>query len=471
MMKVVDFFKQHIVFRYVCIGLLVLLLICGILVSTFISSFYDNQIEIVEVEGQSLEDISDKIHKKDQLGNEIYNILLVGVDARGYEENSRSDTIILASYNKTKHSVKLVSILRDTYLNIPTKGWDKVNAATSYGGVGMLVNTLNENFNLDIQYYVQIKFEDFKKVIDLMGGLDVELTKAEINYINNKLHVEDKDYKNDITAEPGVVHLNGTQTLWHCRNRSIGNSDFTRTDRQREVLSLIIDNAMKLSVPQMSVFVYSMKDYVDMNVPLSLILSLGKDALITNEMTIESYRIPFDNEFTFANKRGASVISLDMKDTVVKLFEILELELPKDFKVVEEPVTNNKNQNNTYKKPVQKPAEKVEEPIEKVEESVEEVIFEEVNEKVVEDNVTEGFEEVLGVLDNEGVTENIGLDNNIAEDEFVEVETSESVSDNSNVFTEVIEETDNNNIAESDNSFKETTIDNSIEVIDENVGE
>ena len=77
------------------------------------------------------------------------------------EENSRSDTIILASYNKTKHTVKLVSILRDCYVNIPTKGWDKINAATSYGGVGMLVNTLNENFNLDIQHYVQIKFDDF----------------------------------------------------------------------------------------------------------------------------------------------------------------------------------------------------------------------------------------------------------------------------------------------------------------------
>ena len=140
-MKVVDFFKQHTFFKYFCIGLLVFSLIAGIFITTFISSFYDNQIEIVEVEGQSLEDVSDKIHKKDQLENEIYNILLVGVDARGYEENSRSDTIILASYNKTKHTVKLVSILRDCYVNIPTKGWDKINAATSYGGVGMLVNT------------------------------------------------------------------------------------------------------------------------------------------------------------------------------------------------------------------------------------------------------------------------------------------------------------------------------------------
>ena len=452
MMKVVDFFKQHTFFKYFCIGLLVFSLIAGIFITTFISSFYDNQIEIVEVEGQSLEDVSDKIHKKDQLENEIYNILLVGVDARGYEENSRSDTIILASYNKTKHTVKLVSILRDCYVNIPTKGWDKINAATSYGGVGMLVNTLNENFNLDIQHYVQIKFDDFKTVIDLMGGLDVELTSAEIKYINNKLHVEDKDYKNDITAEPGVVHLNGTQTLWHCRNRSIGNSDFTRTDRQREVLSLIIDKAMNLSVPEMSIFVYSMKDYVDMNVPLSLILSLGKDALVTNEMTIESYRIPFDNEFTFANKRGASVISLDMKDTVIKLFEILDLKLPKDFKVVEEPVTNNKRQNNVNKKPIQKPIENVEEPIEEV---VEMPIEVETN--------TEGFEEDTEVIDVDNIenSENTFTESNESEEvEAIDIDSElqegETVEDD----TSIVE-----------NNFEETNLDVNVEVIDKNVGE
>jgi hypothetical protein len=209
---------------------------------------------------------------------------------------------------------------------------------------------------------------------------------------------------------------------------------------------------MNLSVPEMSIFVYSMKDYVDMNVPLSLILSLGKDALVTNEMTIESYRIPFDNEFTFANKRGASVISLDMKDTVVKLFEILELELPKDFKVVEEPVTNNKNQNNTYKKPVQKPAEKVEEPIEEV---VEMPIEVETN--------TEGFEEDTEVIDVDNIenSENTFTESN--ESEEVEVIDIDSELQEG----EIVE--DDTSIVE--NNFEETNSDVNVEVIDENVGE
>lgn len=329
--KIVEFFKQHTLVKYICILLALFLVVVFVSISMFLSTFYDNQIKIVEVENTSPEYTDDKIHKKDQLESEVFNILLVGVDARDYEENSRSDTIILASYNRTKHSVKLVSFLRDTYVNIPSKGWNKLNSATSFGGVGMLINTLNENFNLDIQHYVQIKFDDFKRVIDLMGGLDVELTDAEIRYINKKLHIEDNDYDNDITAKAGVVHLNGTQTLWHCRNRSIGNSDFTRTDRQREVLGLLLDKTLDLSASQMSALVYSMKDYVELNVPLNLILSLSKDAIIANELTVESYRVPFDGEFAFATKGGASVLTLDMKDTVVKLFDILELELPEGF--------------------------------------------------------------------------------------------------------------------------------------------
>jgi len=329
-LRVVEFFKQHPIVKYLCV-FLALLLVVVIFISTFLSDFYDNQVEIAEVKSNSVEDMDGKIQKKDQLKDEVFNILLVGVDARGNEKNSRSDTIVLASYNKTEHSVKLISFLRDTYVNIPSKGWNKINAATSFGGVGMLINTLNENFNLDIQHYVQIKFDDFKEVIDLMGGLDVELTDAEIRYINKKLHVENRDYNNDITAEAGVVHLNGTQTLWHCRNRSVGNGDFARTDRQREVLNLILNKALDLSASQMSSLVYSMKDYVDLNVPLNLILSLGKDAGITKELTVESYSVPFDGEFTYATKGGASVLILDMKDTVVRLFEILELELPEDF--------------------------------------------------------------------------------------------------------------------------------------------
>ena len=138
------------------------------------------------------------------------------MDARSYETASRSDAMILASYNKQTHSVKLVSFLRDSWVHLPEYGWSRINTATAYGGVGLLVNTLNENFDLDIQHYVQIRFEGFREVIDILGGIDVELTQSEINYINRKLHVEDKDWKSadeycekvlDLDAECAEAYL------------------------------------------------------------------------------------------------------------------------------------------------------------------------------------------------------------------------------------------------------------------------
>lgn len=328
-----------------------ILIICGIgavllcLITlglySIISPYYSNRIDIVEKPSiiekdnwaklpETKEQLITSIYKEEQKEDEIINILLCGMDAREYETNSRSDTIILASYNKTNHTVKLVSFMRDTWVYIPEHGWGRINSATSYGGTGLLVNTLNYNFDLDIQNYVQIKFDDFKKVIDILGGIDVDLTKQEINYINRKLHSDDRDYKNDIQSEPGLVHLNGTQALWHCRNRSIGNSDFSRTERQRTVLSIIINKVMSMDIGTATTLLYEMKDYVNMNVPLSTVLDLGSDAILSGSLTVESSRIPYDDLYKYGNKSGASVLDIDFESTVERLHEFLGYDTVED---------------------------------------------------------------------------------------------------------------------------------------------
>lgn len=338
--------KKYLKIMLIVITMLLLVIAIGavVIVSQIGASFYDNQIEIVDTSAKkdfsdkelSEEDIeqigsaNDSIYKEQQKDNDIINIVLVGVDARKYEENSRSDTIILLSYNKTEHTVKLISFLRDSWVYLPERGWGKINSATAYGGVGLLVNTLNENFDLDVQHYAQIKFSDFTKVIDILGGIDIELTKSEIDYINMKLHTEDRDYSNDLKASPGMVHLNGVQTLWHCRNRSIGNGDFKRTERQRDVLEILINKALSMRLANMTQLVYELKDYVDMNIPITAILSLGKDALITGDLTIEAHQIPFENAFQFATKQGQSVIELNMDKTVDELHKIVGFESEED---------------------------------------------------------------------------------------------------------------------------------------------
>ncbi len=367
------------------LGLIVVqLLVIVYLVSNVLLSIYKDKIDIVEkneevinvientkIETNILPDEEidetlvkeDVIYKEEQKKEEVYNIVLVGMDARAYETKSRSDSIILMSYNNMSHTVKMVSFLRDTWVYLPERGYGRINSATAYGGTGLLINTLNENFDLDIQNYVQIKFDDFKKVIDILGGVDVELTRSEINYINNKLHTDDNDWKNDIKAEPGVVHLNGTQTLWHCRNRSIGDGDFSRSDRQREVLTLIMNKALTMTPTQLTTLIYEMKDYVNMNVPLATLLEIAEDAVISKDLIIESYHIPFDGMFNYANKNGASVIDIDMYDSAVKLHEILGL----DTENIEVPKPDTKNYNKPKPKPqVEQPkveeAPKVEEP-------------------------------------------------------------------------------------------------------------
>ncbi len=335
--------KKSIIVGFVILFLVIIGL--GAFLGIILYSFYDNQVDIVEksevIEEEKIDVVlpeveeveeeenlikDDLIYKEEQKKDEIINILLLGMDARPNETRSRSDTILLLSYNKTTHTIKMVSFLRDTWVYLPERGWSKINAATAYGGVGLLINTLNENFDLDVQNYVQIKFNDFKKVIDILGGIDIELTASEIKYINNKLHVDDEDWSNDIIANPGIVHLNGTQTLWHCRNRSIGNGDFSRTDRQRIVVSLLINKAMDMNLSQLTQLIYEMKDYVDMNVPMNVLLDIAQDALIHGDLTIESYHIPFDNLFNYANKNGASVIEIDIDKTVEELHLILGLD-------------------------------------------------------------------------------------------------------------------------------------------------
>lgn len=326
-----------------------------------VSQVYSNKIDIVEAPERVAENVDEiidekkevetkniSIYKEEKKLDEVINILLIGLDARTYDTVSRSDSMILVSYNTKNHTAKLVSVMRDTWAYIPEHGWSRINAATVYGGIGLLINTLNTDFDLDIQNYVQIKFDDFKKVIDLLGGIDVDLTSSEIKYINGKLHSDDNDYSNDITAEPGLVHLNGTQALWHCRNRTIGNADFERTERQREVLGILVDKGLNMSALEAGKLLYEITNYVNTNLPISTVIALVNDALISKNITIESYRIPFDNTFSYATKNGASVLDVDIQKNAELLHEalgyegVVNIELPAQPKTREEKAKEEK---------------------------------------------------------------------------------------------------------------------------------
>ena len=164
----------------------------------------------------------------------IVNIMLIGQDRRPGEDRARSDTMILVTFNKEKKTITMTSFMRDLYLDLPDGYYDdRINVAYYLGGMELLDKTLYENFGVIVDANVEVDFDQFKHIIDLLGGVEIDLSEAEAEYINTKMG---GDY-----VSAGKQVLTGTQALWHARNRSTGGtSDFGRTDRQRNVLDALI---------------------------------------------------------------------------------------------------------------------------------------------------------------------------------------------------------------------------------------
>lgn len=258
------------------------------------------------------------IYKKDRIDPDVMNIMLVGTDLReGEEGNGRSDSCLLVSYNTRTGKISLVSFMRDVWISIPGVGFNRINAAYSYGGIGLLINTVNENFGLDIQSYVLVNFEGFESIVDELGGVEVNLTKKEAQFINSgsSAKVEVKD---------GVQKLTGEQALVHSRNRKTGDGDFGRTRRQREVLMSIYSKVRTdLSPLKLPALLSNVFKHAKTNITPDDMLSLGLDVLKSKDLSTVNSRIPFDNTWKYADKDGRSVISINLQKNREKLHELI----------------------------------------------------------------------------------------------------------------------------------------------------
>lgn len=174
----------------------------------------------------------------------VRSVLVIGTDGRSAEERGRSDSMILVSMNSKTNEIIMTSFMRDSYVEIPDNGWDKLNAAYAYGGPELLMDTIEYNFDVRIDDYVSVDFASFVSVVDAVGGIDIEVSDAEAEQINiilisevNELMGDDRN--SDLLDSGGKLHLNGKQALSYSRIRNVGNNDFERTERQRRVMSLI----------------------------------------------------------------------------------------------------------------------------------------------------------------------------------------------------------------------------------------
>jgi len=191
------------------------------------------------------DDVKNKVENEisEEEFKDVVNFVLFGVDTKDIDgfDSGRSDTIIIASINPMKKSLKLISIPRDTYVNVPGYGKTKINHAYAYGKEQLSIKTINSNFGLNLTEYATIDFSGLINIIDEVGGINLTISDEEMNFINNSINVKKK------LTHSGNVLLNGEQALVHSRNRTVGN-DFTRASRQRDVIEALINKIATLDI-------------------------------------------------------------------------------------------------------------------------------------------------------------------------------------------------------------------------------
>ena len=264
---------------------------------------------------------------------DVINILLLGVDSRtNVTDTGLSDVIMILSINKTTGSIKLSSIARDTAVTVPGyKNAYRINVAYKFGsakekngGPMLAMRTVNRNFQMNAERFVAINFFGLAAIIDSLGGVDIELTKAEANRINYELRKEPLDdvKRTKVEGVEGVHHLDGMQAVTYARIRGIDN-DFMRTARQRKLLEVLLNKVMQgMDLNKMMDMMTSVLPYVYTNVSIGEMLEIGTgvlqsgivDKAAAGQTLLEQHRVPMDKTFGYKDINGASLVYMNGKN-------------------------------------------------------------------------------------------------------------------------------------------------------------
>ncbi len=247
----------------------------------------------------------------------VKTFLLFGIEE--IDGASNTDTIMLASVNTKDNSIKLTSILRDTYVEIPGYYPNKINAAYAYGcktgetseerranGAKMLITVIERTYDVDISGYAYVNFNSFEKIIDRLGGIDIELGKTEAAYLNKTNYISNPAYRN---VSVGMNHLNGNQALGYCRVRKVAtlggaNNDYGRTVRQRRVISAIVNQYKNSDLMDMIPILRDCLGYIKTSLTEEQIEELLYDVFENRTFTINQMRLPTEELFRDSGKKG-----------------------------------------------------------------------------------------------------------------------------------------------------------------------
>lgn len=232
---------------------------------------------------------------KDLFQDGILNIALFGVDSRDHNDVGRSDAIMIATIDTKHDKIKLTSLMRDSYVEVDGHGKTKLTHAYAYGGPTLALKTINENFGLDVKDYVTVNFDNLAKIIDDIGGVSINMKSYEVNevnkYVENVAQITGTEYK---PVHEGEQVLNGTQAVGYSRVRYVGDGDYERTERQRNVLDAIIKKLSALKPSEYPETVKKLLPYVETNLTPSKILSIANSVASTGIPPVENMRFPLD---------------------------------------------------------------------------------------------------------------------------------------------------------------------------------
>ncbi|MBD7916603.1 LCP family protein [Clostridium sp. Sa3CUN1] len=298
---------------------LILLFISGGISYTY---YLSSKVERVAVDRSNVVDTGKEAPKE---AADVITIALFGSDYSEYYDVSSADATMILAINTKNNTIKLCSLMRDIYLDLPDGGKMNLNYTILDGGPSSILKAINYNFNLNVDKFVQVDLERLPKIIDALGGVEIEITTDELQYING--YIDHIDKNNGTNTEhiysSGKQLLNGTQASAYCRIRYTEGRDFKRTERQRDVLNALFVKFKDINLTEVPGMISEILPLVTTNLTNSEIISISSKALGMGLSNIEQGRFPSDGNIISAGFTDMYHTNIDIEGTTEELHKFL----------------------------------------------------------------------------------------------------------------------------------------------------
>lgn len=294
-----------------------------------------------EIVVEELVPVEDLMENDAIADDEWKNILLLGGDSRGMNDYGRTDAIIILSVNMVNGGAKMTSIMRDVWVKLPEKGGQKLNSANVYGGPQLVMRTINENFDMNINDYVLVNMQALAEIIDALGGIEVpKVTKAQRKALNQQMKYDAKDFKlADSTPleEYGEnITLTGNQALAFARIRNL-DSDFERTQRQRTVLIAMAQQLKNMGATTAIGLIPTLLEHVETNMGMKELVELAGIGMQLDMNDVAQLRLPAEGTYEDGEINGTWKIVADFEENAKVLYDFIYGEAEPAAEPTEEP--------------------------------------------------------------------------------------------------------------------------------------